>query len=162
LGFPYPLSRSAQKRNKKKSVRGKNLDPRPRKTFVIAFLGFPYREALNQRNKKVERNRSQNNPPPKKYVPGEIFRNALSFVSRVFELPLARNAQKRTNKKQTKKGTSFCELAQMYVVFPVFFSAAPWHIQHIVTCQLLPADEPAHPASFVGHPDLVRVAHRLC
>jgi hypothetical protein len=64
---------------KKKSVRGENLDTRPRKTFFITFLSFPYREALNQRNKQVERKKNhkkstrKKNPPPKKYLPGEFF-----------------------------------------------------------------------------------------
>jgi hypothetical protein len=49
--------------------------------------------------------------------------------SRVFELPLPRNAEKRTKKKEKKREkkvririrTFFCELAQMHVVFPGFF-----------------------------------------
>jgi hypothetical protein len=56
--------------------------------------------------------------------------NALNLFPRVFEVPLPRNAQKRTKDMYLKKGryvrALFCELAQMYVVFPVFFSAALW------------------------------------
>jgi hypothetical protein len=57
----------------KKSVRGESLDARPRKTFFVAFLSFPYREALNQRNKKVERKKSRNIHPKKKSLPEKIF-----------------------------------------------------------------------------------------
>jgi hypothetical protein len=73
------------------------------------FLSFPYREALNQRNKKVERKKVEKsprkkNPPPKKYLPGEFFGNVLNLFSRGFELPLPRNAPKRL-KKIKKEGT---------------------------------------------------------
>jgi hypothetical protein len=34
---------------------------------------FPYREALNQRNKKIERKKSQKNPPGKKMPPTQYF-----------------------------------------------------------------------------------------
>jgi hypothetical protein len=49
LSSPY---RETPKNAQKKIGRGKKLDARPRKTFS------PHREALNQRNKKIERKRS--------------------------------------------------------------------------------------------------------
>jgi hypothetical protein len=53
------------------------------------FLSPPYREALNQRNKKKPKGKGnftkKKIPPPKKYFPGDFF-----------ELPLPRNAQKST------------------------------------------------------------------
>jgi hypothetical protein len=58
--FEFPLSKNAQKRTKTKLVRGKKIDARrttPRALF-ITFLSSPHREALNQRNKKIERKRS--------------------------------------------------------------------------------------------------------
>jgi hypothetical protein len=47
----------------------------------------------------------EKNPPakkyfPEKYFPGDFFLNRTHFFSRVFELPLPRNAQKRTKKKE--------------------------------------------------------------
>jgi hypothetical protein len=85
-------------------------------------LSSPHREALNQRNKKskgkeVKKNYPEKNSPPKKYVTGDFFFETYSiFFSRVFELPLPRNAQKRTKKKGEKKeGT--------YVLFFLFFAS---------------------------------------
>jgi hypothetical protein len=89
--FEFPLSRNAQKRNKKID-KGKHLDARTRKTIAIACLSSPYREALNQRNKKVERKKI----PRKNISPVVIFGNALKKNPRVFELPLPRNTQIRT------------------------------------------------------------------
>jgi hypothetical protein len=58
-------------------------------------------------------------------------KNVLNFFSRIFELPLPRNAEKRTKKKKKKVRAYFflragaLALAQMYVVFSFYFSAAP-------------------------------------
>jgi hypothetical protein len=103
LSSPY---RETPKNAQKKSARAreKKLDARPRKTFFIMFLGFPYREALNQRSNKVERKKGQKfsrkKIPPKKYFPGEFLGNVLNCFPLVFELrfelPLPRNAEKRT------------------------------------------------------------------
>jgi hypothetical protein len=99
-------------------------------------LSSPHREALNQRNKKIERKRSKKNPPGKKIPPRKNISPAIFFethsknVSRVFELPCRetpKNAhkKKKTQKKRRYVRTFFCELAQMYVVFSVFFPVAP-------------------------------------
>jgi hypothetical protein len=68
--------------------------------FFITSLSSPHREALNQRNKKIIRKKI---PPPKKYFPGDFFLKRTQIFSRVCELPLPRNAQKRTKKKKKKK-----------------------------------------------------------
>jgi hypothetical protein len=47
------------------------------------------------------------------------------LFSRVFELPLPRNAQKRTKKEKTHVRTFFSELAQMHVVFSFYFFCRP-------------------------------------
>jgi hypothetical protein len=60
--------RNAEKRNKQ-NRQGENVDARPRKTFFIKALSSPYRKALNQRNKKIERKNKKQNPPGK-YFPG--------------------------------------------------------------------------------------------
>jgi hypothetical protein len=93
-------------------------------------LSSPHREALNQRNKQIERKKikkitRKKIPTPKKYFPGDFFLKRTQFFSRVFELPLPRNAQKRTKKKKNYVRTFFCELAQMYVVFSGFFFCRP-------------------------------------
>jgi hypothetical protein len=70
----------------------------------------------------------KNKSPRTKYFPGEIFGTALIF-SRVFELPLPRNAQKRTKKRKKKKeGTCVLFLragADVRRFYRVFFPAAP-------------------------------------
>jgi hypothetical protein len=130
---PY---RETPKNAIKKSARGKKLDARPRKTFFITFLflSFPCREALNQRNKKVERKKNHRKPPeskipppppPKKYFPGEFFGNVLIFFPRVFELPLPRNAQKRTKKKKYVRTYFLLRAGADVRRYPIFFSAAP-------------------------------------
>jgi hypothetical protein len=77
--------------------KGENkLDARPRSTFFITvFFCCPYREALNQRNNKNRQLRKKKIPP---YFPGDFFGKRTQICSRVFELPLPRNAQKRTKK----------------------------------------------------------------
>jgi hypothetical protein len=94
-------------------------------------LSSPYREALNQRNnRKIDRKKSKINPPGKitlrKNISPAIYFGTYLFFPRVFELPLSRNAQKRTktnNKKRRYVRTFFCELAQTVPRF--IFSAAP-------------------------------------
>jgi hypothetical protein len=104
-------------------------------------LSSPYREALNQRNKKVERKKI-------KKLPRNFFLETYSVVFRVFELPLPRNAQKRTSKKRKKEEgtyvrTFFCELAQVVRRFPVlFFSAAPRPLA-VTGSELIPGFRPA-------------------
>jgi hypothetical protein len=85
----------------------KTHDPVKRKTFFITFSSPPHREALNQRNPKKRKKKSKRNPPkknipPRKNIspPGGYFGNALNKIPRVFELPLPRNAQTRTEKKK--------------------------------------------------------------
>jgi hypothetical protein len=92
-------------------------------------LSSPHREALNQRNKKIERKRGLKTHPEKKSPAEKIFPRCFflkrtQFFSRVFELPLPRNAQKRTKTKKYVR-TFFGELAQMYVVFSFYFSCRP-------------------------------------
>jgi hypothetical protein len=78
LGPPY---RKTPKNALNKIGKGKKqLDARPRKTFFITFLSSFHREALNQRNKTIERKKKElkNNtrkkfPPPKKHFPGVFF-----------------------------------------------------------------------------------------
>jgi hypothetical protein len=66
-------------------------------------LSSPHREALNQRNNKKSKEKEVKQIPPEKKFPGDFFGNVLIFFSRVFELPLPRNAQKRTKKIFKKK-----------------------------------------------------------
>ena len=87
----------------KKIDKEKKLDARPRKTFLFTFLSFPYQEVLNQRNKKSRGKGVTKNHPEKKSPPKKYFFKRTQVVSRVFELPLPRNAQKRTKKKLKKK-----------------------------------------------------------
>jgi hypothetical protein len=66
--FEFSLSRNALKRNwKKKTTRGSNLDARPCEAFEIAFSSCPYREALNQSNKRKNKKDVKN--PPGKTIP---------------------------------------------------------------------------------------------
>jgi hypothetical protein len=138
-----PYRETPQKRNKKKSERGGEIRRTTPQYFFITSLSSPHREALNQRNKK--KSKGKKSPPPKKYFPGDFFLKRTQFFSRVFELPLPRNAQKRTKKKK-KEGryvrTFFCELAQMYVVFSGFFFCRP-SLPGI--CDLCPEPEPGAP-----------------
>jgi hypothetical protein len=130
--FEFPLSRNAQKRNKKKMARGRQLDARPRKTFYITFLSFPYREALNQRNKKAERNKTKKNPPgnppppPKKYVPGQFFGHVLFFFS-CFRTPLTEKRPKTHFKKRKNEVRTYFFLRAGADVrrFPVLFFLSP-------------------------------------
>jgi hypothetical protein len=76
---------------------------------------------------KTKKKKHPEKIPPEKYFPGDFFLKRTHFFSRVFELPLPRNAQKRTKKKKKKKVRTyfFCELAQMYVVFSFYFFGRP-------------------------------------
>jgi hypothetical protein len=59
IAFLNSLIKKRPKMQQRKSTKGKQIRPaRPRKTFCITFLSSPYRDALNQRNKKVERKKS--------------------------------------------------------------------------------------------------------
>jgi hypothetical protein len=133
LSSPYRETPQTPKRNKKndKGQGNKNRRTALAKTFAIVFLSSPYREALNRRNKKNRKRKKLKNPPRKNIPPPPKNISPWILLKRtrkqIFELPLPRNAQKRTNKiiKKKKVRTFFCELAQMHVVFPFFFSAAP-------------------------------------
>jgi hypothetical protein len=80
-------------------------------------LSSPHREALNQRNKKVQIKKVQKSPrtppppPRKKYFPGEFFGNA----------------QKRTKKKKEEEGAYLLFLRAGADVrqFPVLFFLPP-------------------------------------
>jgi hypothetical protein len=77
------------------------IDARPRKKTVVVFLssltvGLTERRLTNAtKNSKEQKEQKfirKKYPPPKKYLPGDFFGNALNCFPRVFELPLPRSA----------------------------------------------------------------------
>ena len=120
---------------KKNRQGGKKLDARPRKTFLSRFWVPLTERRLTNATKKIERKKSwkipqKKNHPPKKIFPRCFFLTRTQFFSRVFELPLPRNAQKRTkNFLKNKEGTYVLFLAswRRCTSFSRFiFSVAPW------------------------------------
>jgi hypothetical protein len=87
-------------------------------------LSSPYREALNQRNKKIERKKADEFP--EKYSP-VFFWKRTQFVSRVSEFPLSRNAQKNTHTHtQNRTYVLFFASWRRFTLFSRFvFSATP-------------------------------------
>jgi hypothetical protein len=98
--FEFPLQGLTEKRPKTQEEKpvmggggGGGLDARPRTKTSITFLSSPYREALNQRNKKSRKKKKYKNLPGKKYIYPTISFETRSFVFSCFRTPLPRNAQ---------------------------------------------------------------------
>ena len=132
--FEFPLSRNAQKRNKKNRQGGKKLDARPRNTF-LSRLWNPLTErrltnaTKKSKGKEVKKKSPGKNSPPRKNISPAIFFVTYSKTnSHVSELPCRetpKNALKQTRRK--KEGTYVLFLAswrRCTSFSRVFFSVA--------------------------------------